>query len=247
MKNGKRGIEKTFRAENQVHIWQISLDQKDKSVNKLLGLLDVKEKSKAVKFKFEKDLRTYIVSHGAMREILSLYLETRLRNIEFETNSYGKPFLRGGKKDICFNLSHSHELALLAITKSRRIGVDIEFIRPEFAAEAIAEHIFSPLEIEVLRNLPKALQTRAFFDCWTRKEAFIKAVGKGLSYPLKDFSVAFSPFEKPGLVAHENTAVTIENWQIIELEIGGNYAAAMAIEARKRETKLFIWNCSNNI
>lgn len=242
--NRQTARRKMFLAENEAHIWQISLKQNDEALQISARLLDETEQSKTAKFRFGKDRKNYIAAHGAMREILSLYLEICPQNIEFETNSYGKPFLCGGKSDISFNLSHSGELALLAITKGSKIGVDIELIRADIAAENLAEQVFSTLEIETWRNLPENFKAKAFFDCWTRKEAFIKAVGKGLSYPLKDFSVAFSPCEQARLIALENTKLKAENWQIIELNIAENYAAAMAIEARN--TKLFLWNFSNN-
>lgn len=237
---------KILLSKDEVHIWQIALNQFDDVVKRSQDLLDETEKSKAANFRFEKDRRDYVAAHGAMREILSFYLDILPQNIEFETNYYGKPFLRSGNNQINFNLTHSREWALLAVTKDIKIGVDIEFIRPELAAETLAKQFFSPLEIENLRIIPKQLQTKAFFNCWTRKEAFIKAVGKGLSYPLRDFSVAFSPFEEARLIALENSVQKTENWKIIELNIAENYAAAAAIEAKETQTKLLLWNFSNN-
>ncbi len=231
---------------DELHIWHISLIQSQDTIETLASHLDENEWAKADKFRFETERLNYVISHGARREILAKYLECLPNVIKFKENYYGKPFLRENKKRIYFNLSHSHEIALLAVAKKRRIGVDIEAIRKNFDEINIAEQFFSTSEIETLQSLPRNLRTKAFFDCWTRKEAFIKAVGQGLSYPLKEFSVAFSPFERARLISLENTFLKTENWQIIELNIADDYASAAAIESKKTETKLFVWNCSNN-
>lgn len=238
--------EKIFLTENEAHIWQIELNRTDEIIKNLPELLDETERAKALSFRFGKDKRNYITAHCGMREILSFYLGICPQNIEFEANFYGKPFLRRNDIDLRFNLSHSHERALLAVTRGKEIGVDIELIRNSIAEENLAEQFFSPLEAETLRNLPKGLQTKAFFDCWTRKEAFIKAVGKGLSYPLKDFTVAFTPSERARLIALENSPIRAEDWQIVKLNVAEDYAAAMAVEAQSIETKLYLWNFSKS-
>lgn len=231
----------------ELHIWHISLIQSQATIETLANHLDENEKAKAEKFRFKTDRLNYIISHGAGREILAEYLDCLPSVIQFEENDYGKPFLRENKKKIYFNLSHSHEIALLAVSKKRQVGVDIEFIRTNFEEINIVEQIFSTPEIETLQSLPKNLKTKAFFDCWTRKEAFIKAVGQGLSFPLKEFSVTFSPFEEARL-SLENIFLKTESWRLIKLNVADNYAAAAAIEAKKTETKLFLWNyCSNSI
>ncbi len=231
---------------DELHIWQISLIQSRDTIETLANHLDENERAKAEKFRFETDRLNYVISHGARREILAKYLKCVPNAIKFKKNYYGKPFLRENKKKIYFNLSHSHEIALLAVAKKRRIGVDIEAIRTNFDVINIAEQFFSTPEIEILQSIPGNLRTKAFFDCWTRKEAFIKAVGRGLSYPLKEFSVAFSPFERAQLISLENIYIKPENWRIIELNIADNYAAAAAMESKKTKTKLFVWNCSKN-
>lgn len=243
----KAARQKIFLAENEAHIWRIALFQKDKVLEFSADLLDENEKSKAAKFRFERDRRNYIAAHGAMREILGFYLECCPKKIEFTTNYYGKPFLRRNQTDINFNMSHSHEWALLALTKGKKIGVDIELIRAEIAEQNLAEQIFSPLENETLRNLPEKLRLKAFFDCWTRKEAFIKAVGKGLSYPLEEFAVSCAPHQSAMLLSINNSSDEVENWHIKELNVGENYAAAAAIESKQLKLKFYHWECSKNI
>lgn len=213
----------------------------------LKNYLDGSEKTKADRFRFEKDRQDYIVSHAAKREILAKYTELSPHAVEFAENEYGKPFLAENPRQIYFNLSHSGEIALLAVGKCARLGVDIEFYRTDYNELEIAGQFFSASEIETLRSLPGDMRRKSFFDCWTRKEAFTKAVGLGLMYPLKEFSVSLSPFESARLTAVQNEQINIEGWQIIELKIAENCAATVAVEARKMHAKTFLWNlCSND-
>lgn len=235
-----------FLAEDEAHIWLIALIQKEECLEFLADLLNENEKAKAAGFRFEIDKRSYAAAHGAMREILGFYLECYPQKIKFGQNCYGKPFLSENKTTIRFNLSHSHEWALLAVTKGKRIGVDIERIRAEIIEENLAEQIFSAVENEILWSLPKEFQVKAFFDCWTRKEAFIKAVGHGLSYPLKEFSVSLAPDQTPKLLSVKNFGDKAENWQIEELNVAANYAAAVVIESKHTNLKLYHWKCLKN-
>ena len=134
--------QKSSLLENELHVWSISLIQPEKILQKLAGLLDENERTKADKFKFEIDRQNYIVAHGAMRQILAKYLECKPENIIFNFNDYGKPFLPENKYQIEFNLSHSKSRALVAVAKNKRVGIDIEFIRAEIVESNIAGAIF---------------------------------------------------------------------------------------------------------
>ena len=151
--------------------------------------------------------------------------------MRFVYGPHGKPELAsdGGETGLRFNVSHSHGLALYAITRHREIGVDVERIRPEVASETIAEHFFSPREVAVLRALPATLQATAFFACWTRKEAYIKARGDGLSLPLDQFAVSLAPGEPAALLYTAWDAQEAARWALHDLASGPGYRAAVAV------------------
>lgn len=228
--------------ENELHVWAVSLVQPAKVLRKLAGFLDETEISKVARFKFENDKERYIVAHGATRRILARYLKSRPQNIVFENNHYGKPFLAENTSRIEFNLAHSKNRALLALTRDRRVGVDIEHIRPEIPTANLAEHYFSARENEVLRNLDENLQIRAFYDCWTRKEAFIKAIGMGLSFPLRKFAVSIESGNPARLLFVDDSNTQAERWKMIDLNLGVNYSAAVIIESALVKLKLLNWN-----
>ena len=131
-----------------------------------------------------------------------------------------------------FNLSHSAGIVLLAFARRRRIGIDIEAVRRDFSTTEIAERFFSPAERTALRQLPHGQRHQAFFRCWTRKEAFIKALGEGLSHPLDQFDVNLAPGEPAVLLATRPDATEAGRWALWNVPTAGNYAAALAIERK---------------
>lgn len=177
---------KTLKLESdEVHVWRASLDLEASSIQSLLDILCVEEQQRAERYHFPKDRDRFIVARGLLRVIISYYLGKEPRDLQFVYNQYGKPALSEAynREPLCFNLSHSRELALYAVTQNRNLGVDLEYIRTGFPCEEIAERFFSPQENAILRTLPLDMKHKAFFTCWTRKEAYIKATGKGLSLP----------------------------------------------------------------
>nr|AFB69932.1 4'-phosphopantetheinyltransferase 11N [uncultured bacterium] len=169
--------------EQTVHVWAVRLD--DANVDLVTGreLLSPDERERAVRFYFERDRRRYLIAHIALHKILGGYLQIDPATLYFELGSNGKPRLpaalaAGG---IEFNLSHSNEMALLAVNRVGEIGVDIEYVKPDFKFQEIAERFFTATEVKELRGLPPDLQRQAFFKCWTSKDAFLKAKGTGLS------------------------------------------------------------------
>ena len=179
-----------------------SLDLREPAVQHLWQLLAPDEQARAERFIFHKDRTHFVVARGLLRVLLGRYLQRHPQHLHFCYGPHGKPELAPdmGDDTLCFNVSHAHGLALYAVTRQRDLGVDVEHVRPGFAEEHIAERFFSPREVAVLRALPVALQSTAFFACWTRKEAFIKARGDGLSLPLDQFDVAFAPGEPAALL-----------------------------------------------
>lgn len=232
----------------ELHVWAILLARDDAELSDLYGLLNDEEKSKAVRFKFEKDRKNYVAAHGVLRRILGRYLQTAPENLNFEHNYYGKPFLPENPHNIEFNLAHSSDRALVAVAKTNAVGVDIERIRRAFASLDIAGHYFSPSEYDRLRSLPEHLHTKVFFDCWTRKEAFIKAVGQGLSYPLKNFEVTVAPDEAAKLLTVNDSAVEALRWQLFDLNAGEHFSAAVAIESGTAvDLKFYKWQLENSL
>lgn len=166
-----------------------------------------------------------------LRRILARYLSIEPGQISFTYSEYGKPELGGEfeRRGLRFNLSHANELGLLAVTLRRPVGVDLEYLRDDLAGEAIARRVFSPAETASWLALPDALRTRAFFTCWTRKEALIKAIGEGLSIPLQSFDVTFLPGEPAALTAVRPDAQEAGHWSLLHLEPGPGYVGAAAV------------------
>jgi 4'-phosphopantetheinyl transferase len=218
-------------SSDEVHVWRVALDQPEPQVHAFQRTLAEDELSRAARFYFPHLTRHFIVGRGVLRAILARYLGASPHTLRFGYTEYGKPFLVGQDQQwLSFNLSHSGGLALCAVVRERAIGVDIESIRRDMEHESIAERFFSPAEQRVLRALPSSLRPQAFFDCWTRKEAYIKAHGEGLSLPLDQFSVSLAPGEPAGLLHTDGDPSEATRWSLRELAPGPDYAAALAVE-----------------
>ncbi len=216
-------------ADDAVHVWRASLEVSSNRLQQLRECLTEDELSRANRFVFEKDRNHYITARGQLRELLSRYLSQKPADFRFEYTAHGKPSLIGDHA-LNFNLSHSGKLVLYAITRRRRLGIDIELMRPDFSGVEIAEHYFSKNEVAVFQRLPQNLRADAFFTCWTRKEAYIKAIGEGLSCPLDSFDVAFAPGEAPKLLANRINPDEVSRWSMVDFAAGDGYKAAMCIE-----------------
>ena len=211
-----------------VHVWRVSLDQPDEKLDRFRRTLEPDELNRASRFHFDKHRRHFIVARGFLRSIVGRYLEMQPEALRFSYGPYGKPAL-ASEHVLRFNLSHSHEVALLAVALDAELGVDVEHIRADFASEEIAQRFFSRAEVQVFNSLPKDEQVAAFFRCWTRKEAYIKAIGKGLSQALDGFDVTLAPDAAPALLRAEGDDAS--RWLLTDLSAGAGYAAALAIEA----------------
>ncbi|MDP9360613.1 MAG: 4'-phosphopantetheinyl transferase superfamily protein [Acidobacteriota bacterium] len=184
------------------------------------------ERSRAARFVFERHRRRYIVAHTALRSILGAYTGRAPEKIELDASGHGKPFLRG--EELQFNLSHSHEMAVFALSQ-HRVGIDIEHVRDLRDAHQIADRFFSPEEVAELRNAPRADALETFFRCWTRKEAFIKALGEGLSIPLRSFGVSLHR-DEPALLRADDDPEARKRWRIANVEVAAGYVGAVAVE-----------------
>lgn len=188
---------------------------------------------RAKKFYFERDARRFIISHGILRHILGVYLNMKPSKIAFIYGTYGKPYLEGD--EICFNMSHSDEIAVYAFVRNRQIGVDVERIRNFPEAENIFSRFFSPYENKVFKSLPDEQKQEAFFRCWTLKEAYIKAVGDGLAYPLDKFDVSYAPGEPAGLLNLAGDSRKASEWLLRDFIPAFGYMGAVALEKENRD------------
>jgi len=225
----------------EVHVWRVRLDQPPPISEALSNPLDPDEKQRATAFCFPRDREHFKVARGALREILSRYLHLSAKRIQFSLNDYGKPSVSGqtGENRLRFNISNSHGVALYALTGCEAVGVDVELIREDVAGLLIAERCFSPIELSKLRALPRDLQTSAFFRCWTRKEAYIKARGEGLSHPLDKFTVSLTPSEPASLLHTANDPCEASEWSLRDVDPYPNYVAAIAV--RSQAPTLHLW------
>lgn len=217
----------------EVHVWRIALEVGDSLLTRWREILAADERRRAERFHFEKDCRHFIAGRGALRVLLAGYLGWRPEDIRFAYSNYGKPLLapETNGSDLRFNLTHSHGLALLAVTRGRDIGVDVERLRDmERDGEPLAERFFSPRESAVLRSLPAELRREAFFLCWTRKEAYIKAKGQGLSLPLDQFDVTLHPDEPAALLATQYDPDDARRWSMQNLLPEEGYVGALVGE-----------------
>ena len=209
----------------EVHVWRIELEQPGSLLEKFRSTLEADELQRSGRFHFEKHRNSFVVSRGFLRYVLSRYLEAKPETLRFSYGEYGKPALDGRLQ---FNMSHSHGVALLAITADRQIGVDVEHIRADFATEDIARRFFSSSEVESFNRLPAEEQAAAFFRCWARKEAFIKATGRGLSQPLDEFDVTLAPGVAAELLRVDEDDAS--RWCMSDIDVGSEYAAALVVE-----------------
>ena len=228
---------------NAVHVWRASLDVSASELRAFEDTLTADERARAKRFYFRKHRAHFIAGRGLLRNILSRYLDRESNQLRFCYNAYGKPALteETGAEGLCFNLSHSHEMALYAVTRGREIGVDIEYFRPDVEAEKLAERFFSPREAAVLRALPEHLRKEGFFNCWTRKEAYIKAEGQGMSIPLSTFDVSLTPGEPAALLHTQNQPQETSRWSLQALKPTPSYAAALAVKGHDWELKCWQW------
>jgi 4'-phosphopantetheinyl transferase len=240
---------------DEVHVWRAMLSVGQSVLQSLHSTLSPDERTKVERFYFPKDRDRSIAARAVLRLILSRYLEVEPAQLRFCYNRFGKPALIGhsGADTLHFNMSHSGELALYAIARGREIGVDVEHVREDFASEQIAERFFSPSEVAMLHALPFNMRTRGFFNCWTRKEAYIKARGEGLSLPLDRFDVSLTPGEPAALLRVSESKPEVDDeiagdgkleasrWSLRELSPGPCYAAAIAVQGYGWQLKCWQW------
>lgn len=223
-----------------VDVWPASIDLSEEEITKLRRTLSPDERRRSERFFFERDRLRYVVSRGLLRSILARYAGADPSDLHFATGPHGKPSLSGRHEGsgITFNLSHSGDLVLVAIASHREVGVDIEYVRADFDWKPIAARFFAPGEVEALEGLPPDAGREGFFLYWTVKEAYMKALGRGLTLPPGSFEVSALPPEPPALISYGAGQAGAARWTFHRLDPGPGYAAALAAEGEDARVRL---------
>jgi 4'-phosphopantetheinyl transferase len=219
-------------APGEAHVWRAALAADEAALDAHRRLLADDERARAQRFVFERDRRRYTVVRATLRRLLGRYLDRDPQTIDFVYGAQGKPALAPASGDpvIAFNLSHAEELAAYAFSLHGQIGVDIEYHRPLKDMRQLAATVFSSTELAALDALPHDRQPAAFYACWTRKEAFIKAIGQGLSFPLKEFDVTLTPGEPARLLRIRDDAEAAQRWALVAFTPGDEFSGALMTE-----------------
>lgn len=215
-----------------MHLWRVELDVEAEAEAKLLGRLAADEIDRAEGFASAQARRRFVVARGTLRVLLADLLGEPPRSIAIEEGASGKPRLAGAGQRLGFNVSHSGDLALICVAEGVEVGVDLELLRPVPDAVEIARRRFTPAEARFVEEGGAADAGRRFLLCWTRKEALVKAVGAGLDFDLRSFTI---PLEEPGgVVSLANPeGGPAQRWQIYGVPLGDRHVAALALPPQR--------------
>jgi 4'-phosphopantetheinyl transferase len=218
----------------EARIWAADLEPGAAAIDRFVPLLSADERERAERFHFRRDAMRWIAARAVLREILGGCLGADPRALAFTYGDKGKPALAApaGPLDLQFSLAHSAHVGLYAVTVGCPVGVDVERLRPLSDMDRVAERTFSRQECAALSGLSVALRPAGFFNCWTRKEAYIKAVGLGLSYPLERFSVSLAPGVPARLEVVEIDPAHVEAWTMAALAPRSGFVGAVVVGAR---------------
>ena len=228
-----------------VDIWQVGIAEPESmALPALLRLLSNEERARAERFRFSRGRTEFIVARAGLRSILSRYLDVGPARMQFRYAALGKPCLAflEGQLPLQFNVSHSHGLAVYAVTTACEVGVDVEKIRASVATERIAQRYFSARELADFLRVQPEQRVRAFFNCWTRKEAYLKARGSGLAAPLDQFDVTLTPGE-PAMLLEDRSHPDEASWHLTHLDPGADYIGAVATPAKPDSVRC--WQLGN--
>ena len=217
--------------EDEVHLWRVQLECVAKVEERWMQMLSTDERARAARFHFPRDRQYFTATRALLRTILASYAGCNAKDLVFRYSDKEKPSVQPGHaaERIEFNVSHSGDVALLAFAKARSLGVDVERVRQDSDHEAIARRFFSEDEQRQLAALAPPERPAGFFRCWTRKEAYIKAQGAGLSLPLRQFDVSLKPGEANALLATRPDPTEAEHWSLQEVPAGEGYVGALCV------------------
>lgn len=228
-----------------IHVWKANLSASDEELNSYWSLLSKEEQVRAQRFYFKKDKYHFLKSRGILKILLSNYLDLNPESIIFEYTKFGKPFLKN--TNLQFNVSHAAGRGLFAFTFDSLIGVDIEKIKTEIEFKNLVNRFFSKNEAAIILGLKCQDQAKAFFKCWTRKEAFIKAHGEGLSIPLDCFEVSILDSETLRLKTVDWQQETAKDWSLASFEPYENWLGAIAVKGEIQKVNYFEFEKNKNI
>lgn len=219
-------------APGEVHVWRAHLDASDECDR----ALSPDERARAARFRFERDRRRYVAGRALLRCLLARYTGADPAELRLSYGTHGKPRLDGPLR---FNVAHADAVWLCAVTESGEVGADVEPIAPFEEMDDVAAEMFSAAECGVYRALPADSRVDAFAACWTRKEAFVKAVGDGLSYPLARFDVTLAPHQPPALLRIDGSPAAAARWRMAAASPAPGYAAAVVASAPVHQFHFF--------
>jgi 4'-phosphopantetheinyl transferase len=225
----------------EVHVWQGALDVSSELLERLATTLSPSERDRANRFREAEHRRRFVASRGMQRDVLARYAEVAPERLTFATGPAGKPSLEPNPGDVRFNASNAGGLAVVAVTAGLEIGIDIETIRPIPDALDLARRFFSPAEIEALTATPVQDQEAAFLVAWTRKEAYIKALGGGLGVGLDSFTVSIGAGEPARLLDDGLGAETANTWSLMTLTCAGGWTGALVVKGSVETVRYFVW------
>ena len=231
-------------AEGEIHVWRAALDLPRDRVRELERFLAADELGRAKRFLVQSARDRYTVARAVLRNILSRYVSAAPADLRFRYTEYGKPELAHPAISIRFNVSHSHGLAVYAVTAGVPVGIDVEYLRRRATMDRlkIAHRVFSDREYNALASMPRYRRDEAFLACWTRKEAFVKAIGQGLSCPLDQFDVTVDPADPPELRATRWDPFEANCWAMASVDPGPDYIGALAVPDRNVKITRWQWD-----
>lgn len=217
----------------EVHLWRLPLKPPEETLRRLHGLLSDDELARADRYKLERVRRRFVAGRGQLRQVLARYLNARPEEIQFRYEPLGKPFLAApwDQSALQFNLSDSHEMALCSVTSQHPLGADVERVRDVVNFDDLARRFFAESEIGLIDRLERREKLIGFFNCWTRKEAYLKAVGSGLTFPLNKLEVSVTPGEPARLLTLNGSRQEAAGWHMADLSPIPGYVAALAMQA----------------
>jgi 4'-phosphopantetheinyl transferase len=217
-------------AADEVHVWQVAFEPAQASA--FDAVLEDSERERAARFRIAEDRARYVFARCALRRMLAGYLDATPESLRFVPGPHGKPMLLRPIADVSFNVSHARDRVLLAFARGREVGVDVERIRREIDIARIGRRFFAREEIDAIDRLPATARNEAFFHVWSRKEAFVKGLGRGLSVPLDAFVVSVDPAASHVALDVVDDPRESARWSLLSLRPGDGYVGAVAVESR---------------